>query len=92
MWLDMNEAFMGRGDNAITGMNDTISAHTDSLNDGNGNSNTGAIGATGIGTSFDIGIGGDVQRMSIMEMIVTRATGASNESAIYTYLSNKLPQ
>ena len=36
-WLDMNEAIKGNGANAITGADATAYAHTDLLNDGNGN-------------------------------------------------------
>jgi hypothetical protein len=36
-WLDMNDAIKGNGANAITGMDDFVYTHTDSLNDGSGN-------------------------------------------------------
>jgi hypothetical protein len=36
-WLDMNEAIKGNGVNAITGVDARAYAHTDLLNDGNGN-------------------------------------------------------
>lgn len=36
-WIDMNEAIKGEGANALTGMDVTVSGHTDAMNDGNGN-------------------------------------------------------
>lgn len=36
-WLDMNDAIMGNGANAITGVTYRVNSHTASLNDGAGN-------------------------------------------------------
>jgi hypothetical protein len=36
-WLDMNEAIRGEGANALTGMDATVTGHTDAMNDGSGN-------------------------------------------------------